>query len=242
MTKEYPTRNLARGVLMNLERLAAQNSISINDLTSYCIYQYKKKYGIDFVTFVFTNALVDMFSYANVANENIIEPQIIADRTPGLSRKIEISSIDDFFKSLTGLNFENWFDEVNENNLEFKVNLSSNTRTSFNIQWFNNSDKFIPPLLKAYQDLKREKGMLFQNDDIIQIPIDYSVILCYNHYKQFQFLNEFVIDRIVQVLTNAANDCIVSKNLSEDRIKYDVMKDLTHPTSVSAAYTFISRF
>jgi hypothetical protein len=243
MLRQYPTRNEARGILLKLIPIAKQNSISKIDLTSFCIYFYKKKFGYDIVTFEFTNALIDMFSDMDVEDENTIDMKTIGDIVPGrFSTTIDASIIDDFFKNLTGGVFENWYDKSNSANFQYVIQMSSPTVNSFNIQWFNNSDKFIPPLLSAYQKLKRQRGMMFQRVDILQIPVDYSVILCYNHFKQVGFLNEYVVTQIVRVLTNAANDCLNLEHLKEDEVKKIVMRDLQNPNSVEAAYEFIKQF
>ena len=243
MTRHYPTRNEARGILLKLDPFRTQKSISKNDLTSYCIYLFKKKFGYDFVTFEFTNALIDMFEDTDVENENTIDMRTIGDVIPGrFLEKIDNSIIDSFFISLTGKPFEQWEEQSNRENTLFTVQISNSNNRSFNLEWFNNSDKFIHPLLAAYQNLKRHRGMLFQQTDIIQIPVDYSVILCYNHYRQIGFINDYVITQIVRVLTNAANNCLNSGQLEEDRVKEFVIRDLANPNSVEAAYEFIKQF
>ena len=243
MLRQYPTRNEARGILLKLTPIAFKNSISKTDLTCFCIYFYKKKFGYDMVTFEFTNALIDMFTDMDVEDENTIDMRTIGNIVPGrFSTTIDVSIIDDFFKNLTGGIFENWFDKSNLENSRYAIKMSSPNLNSFNIQWFNNSDKFIHPLLSAYQKLKRQRGMLFQRVDIVQIPVDYSLILCYNHFQQIGFLNEYVVAQIVRVLTNAANNCLNHEQLNEEEVKKIVMRDLQNPNSVEAAYEFIKQF
>jgi hypothetical protein len=240
MKPTYPTRNEARGILQNL---AKASSISKNELTAYCILLYERKHEISFSTFVFTNALVDMFPEMNVENENTIETSTITGGTPStfFRGKLSNSDIDDFFKKTLGSTFEDWIDKINNAELVYNVKISTNGSRELNSTWFNNSDKFIHPLLNSYQSFKRNKGMLFQKEDIKQIPIDYSVVLCYNHFVQAGYLNKDIVSEIIRTLTDAANDCINTEPLKYDDIEYNVSKDLSRPKSIKAAFDFIKQ-
>ena len=234
MKLSYPTRNEARGILLSFVSQNPQLSLSIREICSYVVLCYQNKHNVSFVTFAFTNALVDMFPTMNVKDENFVD-------TISRFNKESNDSIDMFFINKVGIKLEEFISKHSAEERNFKVVISNSGALQFNPVWFNNSDKFIHPLLVSYQEFKKSKGMLFQNDDIKQIPIDYSVILCYNHFIQNGFLNKDVCLSIIKTLTNAANECLNITQLKYEDIEYNVFKDLNSPKSIKATFDFIKQ-
>jgi len=257
MGLSYPTRNEARGILTSLvnqnhsrsapnrsfknwsdwdegERLVMENGL-IKDLCSHCILCYEKKYNLSFVTSVFTNSLVDMFPNMNVDDESYVHTSI------SLERGATSESIDSFFLNRIGEKLETFIEKLSKDEQPFMVKISSSGASTYDPVWFNNAEKFIYPLLSSYQEFKQNKGMLFQKNDIMQIPIDYAVVNCYNHYIQNGYLNKELISSIVKTLTDAANDCLQNKSAQNSDIEYIVSKDILNPKSVKAAFDFITK-
>jgi hypothetical protein len=257
MGLSYPTRNEIRGILSSLvnqnhsrsapnrsfkswsdwdedERLVMENGL-IKDLCSHCILCYEKKHNISFVKYVFTNALVDMFPNMNVDDESYVHTAI------ALERGVTSESIDSFFINSIGEKLETFIEKFSKGEQSYTVKISSSGASTYNPVWFNNAEKFIHPLLSSYQEFKQSKGMLFQKNDIKQIPIDYAVVNCYNHYIQNGYLNKGLISSIVKKLTDAANDCLQNKSLQYSDIEYIVSKDILNPKSVKAAFDFITK-
>lgn len=230
----YPTRNEARGILTSLASRNRQSSTSVRDLCAYSILCYQNKHNITFVTFAFTNALVDMFPRMNVNDENFVD-------TSTMLNKATAENIDNFFVNHVGSKLEEFIQRLTPEERSYNIELTNSGATSYNRTWFNNSDQFIYPLLASYQDFKKQKGMLFQKDDIKQVPIDYSIAICYNHYSQVGFLNKSICSDIIKTFTDAANDCLNTENLKYDDIEYNVFKDITNPRSVKAAFEFIKQ-
>lgn len=236
MKLTYPTRNEARGILSSLANQNHSRSISIKELCSYCILCYEKKHNLSFVTFVFTNALVDMFPNMSVDDENYVDTSTMLKSSSASSE-----SIDNFFINCIGEKLENFIENFSKDEQSFKVQISSSGASTYNPLWFNNSDKFIHPLLSSYQEFKQRKGMLFQKDDIKQIPIDYAVVICYNHFIQNGYLNKEIISSIIKTFTDAANACLNMEPLKYSDIEYNVSKDILNPKSVKAAFDFIKQ-
>lgn len=257
MGLSYPTRNEARGILSSLvnqnhsrsapnrsfkswsdwdesERLVMENGL-IKDLCSKCILFYEKKHNISFVTYVFTNSLVDMFPNLNVDDESYVHTAV------ALERGVTIESIDSFFINRIGEKLENFIEKLSKDEQTYVIKISSLGASTYDPVWFNNAEKFIYPLLSSYQDFKQNKGMLFQKNDIMQIPIDYAVVNCYNHYLNFGYLNKEVITSIVKKFTDATNDCLQNKSLQYSDIEHVVSKDILNPKSVKAAFDFITK-
>lgn len=234
MKLTYPTRNEARGILSSLANQNHSKSTSIKELCSYCILCYEKKHKLDFVTFVFTNALVDMFPNMNVDDENYVDAITMLKNSSA-------SSIDSFFINCIGEELENFIEKFSKDEESFNVQISSSGASTYNPVWFDNSDKFIHPLLSSYQEFKQRKGMLFQKDDIKQIPIDYAVVICYYHFIQNGYLNKEIISSIIRSFTDAANACLNIGILEYSEIEYNVSKDILNPKSVKAAIDFIKR-
>jgi hypothetical protein len=239
MTLSYPTRNEARSILTGFPDIDLNKTYIFNKLKEYLalysILAYQNKYKIDFVAFVFTNALVDMFSDMNVENENFVETHSI------FNSRLTNKEIDFFFIEQLGISFENFLIALPQQESLYKVKISNDGPFTFNPGWFNNSEKFIQPLLLSYQRFKKEKGMLFQRDDIKQIPIDYSVIICYNHYKYNGFLTRDICLTIIKTLTDATNECINSEHFNYSDIEFNVFRDLEKPQCIKAALEFIEQ-
>ena len=89
--------------------------------------------------------------------------------------------------------------------------------------------------------LKKERGMSFDKTDIIQMVIDYSIVFCSAYYQKFEFMDEYVVDQFVRILTNHANQCL-NFTINEVEIQTTVMTDLKEPLSIYAATDFISHF
>jgi len=231
MKYTFPTRNEARAIL---KAIAFQNhDSSLNYFTKKAIQLYKDN-GIERTTFVFTNALTDMFANANVNNENTIDSE--------LQFGFNLQSASNFFNSEIGLSFEEILNQYEKHNSEYLLKISPDDNSELDLTWFNNSDKFIHPLLNAYQNFKQNKGMQFLKADIIQIPIDYSIILCCNHYRQKGFITNKLISLIVNELADATNSCLNTIQIENGDIEYNVSKDLKSPSSVRVAYDFIKQF
>jgi hypothetical protein len=233
----FPSRNEARAIILALANKYAKRNGSINipkkELTTYAALLYKAN-GINNSSFVFTNAMVDVFSDMNVDSENYVDSSIM------MSNKSK-TDIEHYFIKNLGDSFENIIMNSAKELSEFSVDIVNQNLTSLDMIWFNNSNKFIHPLLAAYQSFKQRKGMLFQKDDIKQIPIDYSVILCCNHYRQKGFLTESICSQIVNILTDASNECI-TKIINPADIEYFVKHDLESTARISSAYNFIKQF
>ena len=236
MKLTYPTRNEARGILSSFAIQNYSRSTSLEELCSYCILCYEKKYNLSFVTFVFTNALVDMYPNMNVDDENYVHSSTVLK-----NRSASSEIIDSFFINCIGEKLETFIEKLSEEEQSFTVQISNSGSSTYNPVWFNNSDKFIHPLLSAYKEFKQRKGMLFQKDDIKQIPIDYAVVICYNHFIQNGYLNKDIISNIVRIFTDAANACLNIEPLKYSAIEYNVSKDILNPKSVKAACDFITQ-
>lgn len=236
MNLDFPTRNEARAILLGLYKSYPKNREGyrsiLESITLYTILLYQNKYKIDFVTFVFTNALVDVFPDMNVENENSVEPKSI------MRGNLSSKEIDLFFIEEFGYTFEDLISGLASKEHSHKIELSNIDLLKYNPYWFNNSDQYINPLLNSYQRLKRERGMMFQKVDIRQIPIDYSLILCYNHFIQNGFITRGICDEITRTLVHAANECLNFERLTYDDIARDVFKDLEKPHCVRAAFQF----
>lgn len=231
MNYTFPTRNEARAIL---KAIAFQNpDSSLNYFTKKAIQIYTDN-GIDRTTFVFTNALTDVFTNANVNNENTIDSE--------LQFGFNLQSASAFFNSEIGLSFEEILNQYERHNSEYVVKLNQDNNSELDLTWFNNSDKFIPPLLIAYQTFKQNKGMHFLKDDINQIPIDYSIVLCRNHYRQKGFITNKIVSLIIEELVNSANNSINTFRIENGNIEYSVLKDLNSPSAVRVAYDFIKQF
>lgn len=227
----FPSRNEARAILM---AIAFQNhDFSLNYFTKKAIQIYKDN-GIDRTTFIFTNALTDMFSNANVNNENTIDSE--------LQFGFNLQSASNFFSSEIGLSFEEILNQYEKHNSEYLVKISPNDNSDLDLTWFNNSDKFIHPLLSAYQSFKQNKEMQFLKADIEQIPIDYSIVLCCNHFRQKGFITREIASLIIEKLVNAANKCLNTISIEKSNIDYYVMKNLLSPSEIRVAYDFIKQF
>jgi hypothetical protein len=236
MKLTYPTRNEARGILLSLSNQNHSRSTSIKELCSYCILCYEKKHNLSFVTFVFTNALVDMFPDMSVDDENYVETSTMLK-----NRSASGESIDSFFINCIGEKLENFIEKFTEEEQSFKVQISILGPSTYDTLWFNNSDKFIHQLLSSYQEFKQRNGMLFQKDDIEQIPIDYAVVICYKHFIQNGYLNNKIISSIIKAFTDAANACLNMEPLKYSDIEYNVSKDILNPKSVKAAIDLIKQ-
>lgn len=231
MDYTFPTRNEARAIL---KAIAFQNhDSSLNYFTKNAIQIYKDN-GIDRTTFIFTNALIDTFENANVNNENTIDSE--------LQFGFNLQSASNFFNSEIGLSFEEILNQYEKHNSEYLLKISPDDNSELDLTWFNNSDKYIHPLLSAYQKFKQNKGMQFLKADIAQIPIDYSIVLCCNHYRQKGFITKKLISLIVNELADAANSCLNTIQIENSDIAYIVSKDLKSPSSVRVAYDFIKQF
>ena len=227
----FPSRNEARAILM---AIAFQNhDSSLNHFTKKVIQIYKDN-GIDRTTFIFTNALTDMFSSTNVNNENTIDSE--------LQFGFNLQSAESFFKTDIGLSFEEILRQYEKHNSAYILQFSSNDNSELDLTWFNNSDKFIHPLLSAYQSFKQNKGMQFLKADIEQIPIDYSIVLCCNHFRQKGFITKEIVSHIIEKLVNAANKCLNTFSIEKSNIEYCVMKNLLSPSEIRVAYDFIKQF
>lgn len=227
----FPTRNEARAIL---KAIAFQNDeLSLNSFTKKVIQLYKDN-GVDYATFVFTNALADMFANANVNNENTIDSE--------LKFGFNLQSGDAYFRNEVGLPFEDIINQYDKHNSEYIVELNHKNNSEMDLIWFNNSDKYILPLLQAYQAFKQNKGMMFLDEDIKQIPIDYSIVLCVNHYRQKVFLTKEIISSIVNELVSAANNCLKTTRIAQEDVEFVVLNDLQSPSSCRVAYDFIKQF
>jgi hypothetical protein len=233
MKLPFPTRNDARGLLSSLEYKNQLRSTSIKELCSYCILCYKKKHGhSDSVTFVFTNALVDMFKDMNVNDENAADEYAI-----WLNGKSN-DHIDDYFINFMGEKLETFIEKLNEHEL---IQILNSGSTTFDSKLFNNPENNMRELLHLYQKFKIQKGMMFSIDDIKQITIDYSVVLCYQHFIQNGFLNKGLISNIVIALTAATNTCLTVKKINYVDIEQIVLKDISTQKSIKAAVDLIKQ-
>jgi len=233
MKLSHPTRNQARSILLGLVNDNLRGT-SIKELCTYCILCFEKKHNVQFVTFVFTNAMVDMFPEMSVEDENHVDTTTIL-----LGRSVTSESIDNFFINCIGETLESFIENFCLEEQSFIIQVSNSGPTNYNPVWFNNADKFVLPLLASYQEFKQRKGMLFQVEDILQIPIDYAIVISYNHFIQNGFLNKEIISSIIKTFTDAANNCLNGQPLNYTDIEYYVLKDILKPNSVKAAFEFI---
>ena len=121
--------------------------------------------------------------------------------------------------------------------------MSPGMRRSFNLDWFKNEEgyNYTPLLIRAYMQLNKERGISFEKSDIIQIVNDYCIVFCSAYYQKFEFMDEYVVNQIVRILTNHANQCL-NFTINEGDIKKTVLTDLKEPLSIYAATDFISHF
>lgn len=234
----YPSRNECRCILEKafnkFEEHCEVNKIPKNLLTSYLVLWYNKKHNIEFVTFEFTNALLDISKDSTMENENKIDTTII------LNKNKRIEEIEEFIERNTGVIPEKLIIEA-LNNEEYRIILSYTDETKLDTEWFNNSDKFIHPLIISYKEMKEEKGMLFQNKDIKQITIDYSIVLCLNHYRQFGFISKEIVVEIIELMLEATNKVLSTEPIKTNEIEYAVFNDIQKSGCVKSAYKFIKQ-
>jgi hypothetical protein len=233
----FPTRNEARSIIQALaKQYAAVNGGSIpkKELTTYAVLLYKAN-GIGSSNFVFTNALVDLFADMNVDSENYVDNSIMI-----LNSKAKLDIEEYFLRNLSD-SFSNIIENADLESNEFEVPLMSIGMDTLDRIWFNNSGQFMQPLLASYQSFKRGKGMLFQREDIKQIVVDYATVLCRNHFIQKGFLNKSMLVEIVNILTEAANNCLTTITVNSADIEYVVERDLKYPSRVNSAFNFITQ-
>jgi len=235
MESDFLTRNEARSILVSIANQCNSNSISIQEITTYTALWYMKRKSTAYTKFVFTSAMVDMFTGLNAVNESNVDFSMI------LKNDLTFDQINQYIRTNWKFSIEECLNRTTREELDFQVRMSAFGATELNRDWFNDADRFIHPLLASYQNFKLERDMPLKNDDIQQIPIDYSVALCYNHYKQVGFLNVFVCSAIVRLLTAATNACTKPNPIESKNIEKIVLKDLSNPKMVKAAIDFINR-
>jgi len=235
----YPTRNEARSILtsiVNNNRKEDQfGSESLEEIASYVILWYQNKHNFNFATFVFTNALVDMFPQMGVDNENSV------DGKTNFRNELSSEKIDDFFINLLGCTLDDFLTKIKKEEMEYKVTITSLGEPDYNPTWINDSDSFILQLLDSYQRFKEKKGMLFQKEDIMQVPIDYSIAICYYYFKQNKYLNRNICSNFVKTFTDTTNAILSTGILSYPDIEFDVLKDLSNPKCIKASFDFIKQ-
>lgn len=253
----YPTRNEARAILKNLSSEKKSLHFSLSDMFSGKVNDnnyvsklpsidavsivalcYINKYKIwNGVVSVFTNALVDIFPDADALLEDKIMTNVW-----DVNKDLSSDQIDLYLIQLYGCCLEDALLKNNSEELQYNIVISNSGQTSFNRLWFNNSEKFIHPLIVAYIKLKNERGLRVSTADLNQIPIDYSITCCYQHFKHMRFLNKSICADIVKTHTDAANDCLTIATLKYEDILNDVMKDLQNPKQIKSAFDFIKQF
>ncbi|MFN8237323.1 MAG: hypothetical protein U0T77_04070 [Chitinophagales bacterium] len=240
MKQYYPTRNEIRALLVNLfthlRFLKKDKTISKNEVVMNVAMWYVKKVNSYPVVFDVTNALVDMFPDMTVENENLIEKMVLAQKN-----QIKLRDISLYFQSEFNNKLENLIQLYSIDAQEYEISMSLDDSEHLDMIWFNNSHKMIQPLLIAYKNFKNKKGMLFQRKDITQIVIDYSIVICHNHYNYVGFLNNSICSEIIKNLTAATNECIGDSYIPHILIEEDVLNDLNYPSRIKTAFDFIKQ-
>ena len=84
--------------------------------------------------------------------------------------------------------------------------------------------------------------MSFDTPDVKQIPIDYSIALSYNHYRDGGYLNKYIVKDIVKILVDATNQALGGHNyIKYDEIEKVVFRDLEKPANIRSAFDFINK-
>lgn len=232
----YPTRNEARGILSSLAEQNQSRTTSLHKLCAYCIFCYEKKYNLEMTSFIFTYAFVDVFPKMTIDDEIFIET-IMSNNKSFISSE----SIDSFFIDCIGEKLESFSEKLTDVEQIFKLQVTNLGASTYDPVWFNNSQKFIYPLLASYQKFKIRKGMIFGKQDMMQIPIDYSLVLCYNHFIQNGYINKEIISSIVKIFTDTANACLNIIQLKYSDIENYVLKDISNPKCIKAAIDLIKQ-
>jgi hypothetical protein len=179
MKMTYPSRNEARSLIKKvLEKYSKSNPFKVlpkEELIAHLILLYIKNLNIDVVKFVFTNAMIDVLPNLDVDSENSVDTWIRVFNSKS------VKQIEEYFEKELNISIEKIYSQLNTKS-EYSVTITKSKNSRLDENWFNNCDNFIFPLVSAYSEFKKERGMLFQNDDINQIAIDYSVVMCYNHF------------------------------------------------------------
>jgi hypothetical protein len=127
MKLTYPTSNEARGILSSFANQNHSRSTSLEEFCTYCILCYEKKHNLSFVTFVFTNALVDMCPNMNVDNENFVHSSTVLKNGSASSE-----SIDSFFINCIGEKLETFIEKLFEEEQSFTVQISNSGASMYN--------------------------------------------------------------------------------------------------------------
>lgn len=196
------------------------------------------KYDSNFIRGLFLAGLIDIDS-------NIIPQSLkrILNKTQYLK---DNNIIDASFQSI----INNAISIVETQTNEYKVFMNKTMNQDLNKTWFNNCEKFIPPLLKAYNDKRTGRGFICDFSDIEQIIIDYSVVMSYQHFIQVGFLTEKISKSITTILAKMVDYTIVTlffgrPHISQlpdyNRIENAVLQDLSSPLSIKMAYEGIAK-
>ncbi|MDZ7691798.1 MAG: hypothetical protein U5K69_11845 [Balneolaceae bacterium] len=223
----FPTRNTARYLARDIFNTCSDSQIpdyTARDLFAYFILWYNRKndnsgqFSIQPLIFVFTNGLIDMIPRMDVSYESYIHS--VCTTRDGMG----ISEIEDKFKSLLGLSPSYFLERADDN--RYKIQITQSGPKSLDLNWFNNANNYIRPLLSSYKKLKENRNMAFQREDVIQIPIDYSLAMSYNHFNQIGALTKEICNEISKIFTTATNESVPGANISHEELIETVYKDI----------------
>jgi hypothetical protein len=235
----YPSRNQARAILYGLiKKYSELNQVrkydlNIEELTKNLILIFNH-YGRFESNFEFTNALVDMFSNMNAASENRINTFILMNWDP-------IDTAEKYFNSkFDNKTLDSLLLELSEWSLRYRtINIDKNNAMELDMSWFNNYENATHWLISKYKQIKTTKEMLFLEQDIRQIIVDYTLWICRAHCRYFGFINEQIIKTIVNNLVEENNDNLNGTRINPEKIEFVVFQDLIHPERIQIAYDFL---
>ena len=233
---EYPTRNHARALLSSIFSSMKTTHINYTEVCIPLIVWHKNESTNAFnslgLVFQFTNALADIVPIVNVENEDLIHLNVMVTKTP-------TKEIETMFKHYN-IDLNVILNIYTSDELKYKIEITHEGADNYNLIWFNNAEMFVPSFLHSYQNFKKNKGMLFLDEDIIQVTIDYSIAICYNHYSQNKYLNIEIIKNIIKTLTKATNLQLNKLLVNEQDVFNILIEDIKNPKKIKCAYDFIN--
>lgn len=249
MNVPYPTRNTARHVMEALVNLYGLKSntygVVSNDfkcqLTAKTILWYSMKQNRERVTFLFTNAVTDIYEDMGVDEENRIDTSVLMKMNFKNGQPLTIQALDEYFLESIGTSMETFMLSLKNIShtyaiTDFIIDDSIRVREG---DIMPGPRKFIPQLLAAYQSRKRIKGMLFQESDIKQMAIDYSIFMIEEFKRTYNYITENICKDLIKLVVNATN---MIHPIKYEFIEDTVMADIKDGNSVDIAIRLIRSF
>ena len=235
----YPSRNQARSILYGLVKKYSEINqsrkyeLNIEELTKNLILLFNH-YGNFESNFEFTNALVDMFTNMNATSENRIDTLV-------LMKWDSVDTTEKYFNStFANKTLDTLLIELSDWSKRYgTIIIDRNNSMTLDHSWFNYYENATNWLISKYKQIKISKEMLFLEQDIRQILVDYTLWICRAHLRHFGFINDGIIKTIVRNLVNENNDNLNGTRINSEKIEFLVFQDLIHPERVKIAYDFL---